>query len=55
MKRSLWWKEVYDEKKSCSLKIRVFEVPWCFKDKESDEKVLVFYKDKTSDESTSLC
>ena len=27
----------------------------CFKDKESDEKVLVFCKDKTSNESTSLC
>ena len=26
----------------------------CFKDKESDEKVLVFCKDKVSDESTSL-
>ena len=49
MKRSLWWK------KNCSLKIRVSEVLWCFKDKESDENVLVFCKDKTSDESTSLC
>ena len=46
--------EVYDEKKSCSLKIRVFEVLWCFKDKESDEQVLVFCKNKASDESTSL-
>ena len=27
----------------------------CFKDKESDENVLVLYKDKTSDENTSLC
>ena len=27
----------------------------CFKDKESDENVLVFYKDKAFDESTSLC
>ena len=27
----------------------------CFKDKESDENVLVFCKDKTSNESTSLC
>ena len=27
----------------------------CFKDKEFDENVLVFYKDKTSDENTSLC
>ena len=27
----------------------------CFKDKESDEKVLVFCKDKAADESTSLC
>jgi len=26
----------------------------CFKDKESDEKVLVFCKDKVSDKSTSL-
>ena len=45
----------YDEKKSCSLKIKVSEVLLCFKDKEFDEKVLVFYKDKASDESTSLC
>ena len=36
------WKEVYDEKKSCSLKIRGSEV-------------LLRFKDKTSDESTSLC
>ena len=48
-------KEVFDEKKSCSLKIKVSEILLCFKDKESDEKVLVFCKDKTSDESTSLC
>ena len=27
----------------------------CFKDKEFDEKVLVFCKDKAADESTSLC
>ena len=27
----------------------------CFKDKEYDEKVLVFCKDKAADESTSLC
>ena len=40
---------------SCSLKIRVSEILLCFKNKESDEKVLVFYKDKASDESTSLC
>ena len=51
----LSWKEVYDEKKSCSLKIRVSEVLLCFKDKESDGNVLAFYKDKVSDESTSLC
>ena len=38
----LSWKEVYDEKKSCSLKIRVSEVLLCF-------------KDIVSDESTSLC
>ena len=50
-----WKEEVSDEKKSCSLKIRVSEVLLCFKDKESNEKVLVFYKDKVSDESTSLC
>ena len=55
MKRSLWWKEVYDEKKSYSLKIKVYEILLCFKDKESDENVLVFYKNKASDESTSLC
>ena len=53
--QKLAWKEVYHEKKSCSLKIRVSEVLLCFKDKESDEKILVFYKDKVSDESTSLC
>ena len=39
---NLSWKEVYDEKKSCSLKIRVSEVLLCF-------------KDIVSDESTSLC
>ena len=38
-----------------SLKIRVSKVLLCFKDKESDEMVLVFYKDKTSDKNTSLC
>ena len=27
----------------------------CFKDKEFDENVLVFSKDKAVDESTSLC
>ena len=27
----------------------------CFKDKEFDEKVLVFYKNKVSDENTTLC
>ena len=37
------------------MKIKVSKVLSCFKDKESDEKVLVFCKDKTSDESTSLC
>ena len=41
-KWKLSWKEVYDEKKSCSLKIKV-------------SKVLLCYKDKISDESTSLC
>ena len=51
----LWKKEVYDEKKSFSLKIKVSEVLLYFKDKESDGNVLVFYKDKVSDESTSLC
>ena len=55
-KKKLSWKEqVFDEKKSCSLKIKVSEVLLCFKDKESDEKVLVFGKDKVYDESTSLC
>ena len=37
-----WKEEVYDEKKSCSLKIKVSEILLC-------------YKDKASDESTSLC
>ena len=46
--RSFWWKE------SCSLKIKVSEVLLCFKDKEFDENVLVFYKNKISNESTSL-
>ena len=55
VKRFHEWKEVSDEKKSRSLKIRVSEDLLYFKDKEPDEKVLVFYKDKTSDESTSLC
>ena len=32
-------KEVSDEKKSCSLKIKVSEVLLCFKDKESNENV----------------
>ena len=50
-----WKKEVYDGKKSCSLKIKVSEVLLCFKYKESNEKVLVLCKDKVSDESTSLC
>ena len=43
------------EKKSCSLEIKVSEVLLCFKDKESDEKVLVFCKNKAFDENTSLC
>ena len=47
--RSFWWKE------SCSLKIKISEVLLCFKDKEFDENVLVFYKNKISNESTSLC
>ena len=52
----LSWKEKFsDEKKNCSLKIKVFEVLVCFKDKESDEKFLVFYKNKVSDENTTLC
>ena len=51
----LSWKKVFDEKKSCSLKIKVFEVLLCFKDKEYDENVLVFCKDKVFDESRSLC
>ena len=52
----LSWKEEFsDEKKNCSLKIKVFEVLVCFKDKESDEKVLVFYKNKVYDENTTLC
>ena len=42
-------------KKNCSLKIKVSEVLLCFKNKEFDEKVLVFYKNKASDESISLC
>ena len=37
-----WKEEVYDEKKSCSLKIKVSEILLC-------------YKDKASDKSTSLC
>ena len=51
----LSWNEVFDKKKSYSLNIKVSEVLLCFKDKESDKKVLVIYKDKVSDESTSLC
>ena len=47
--------EVFDEKKRCSLKIKVSKVLLCFKDKESDEKMLVFGKEKVYDESTSLC
>ena len=49
MKRSLWWKEklFFKDKSFWSLLF--------FKDKESDAKVLVFCKDKTSDESTNLC
>ena len=50
-----WKEEVSDEKKMCSLKIKVSEVLLGFKDKESYGNVLVFYKDKVSDESTSLC
>ena len=50
-----WKEEVYDEKKACSLKIKVSEVLLYFKDKKSNENVLVFCKDKTSDESTILC
>ena len=50
-----WKEEVSDEKESCSLKIKVYKVLLCFKDKEFDENVLVFYKDKVSDKSTSLC
>ena len=51
----LSWKEwVSDGKKSCSLKIKVSEILLCFKDKEYDENVLVFCKDKASNESTSL-
>ena len=46
----LWKEEVSDEKKSCSSKIKVSEVLLCFKDKESDENVLVFHKDKVFDE-----
>ena len=49
MKRSLWWKE------KLFFKDKSFWSLLCFKDKESDENVLVFCKDKASDESTSLC
>ena len=35
--------------------MKVSEVLLYFKDKESGENVLVFYKDKVFDESTSLC
>ena len=50
-----WKEEVSDEKKNCSLKINISKVLLWFKDKESYENVLVFYKNKVSDESTSLC
>ena len=53
--KKLSWKEVYEEEKSCSLKIKVSEILLYFKDKESGENVLVFCKDKVFDESTSLC
>ena len=49
-----WKEEVSNEKESCSLKIKVFKILLCFKDKESDENFLVFYKNKVSDQSTSL-
>ena len=49
MKRNLWWKE------KLFFKNKSFWSLLCFKDKEFDEKVLVFCKDKTSDENTSLC
>ena len=42
------------KRKVIHLKIRVSEILLCFKDKESDEKVLVFCKDKVFDKSTSL-
>ena len=51
----LWKVKNSQEKRNCSLKIRVFKVLLCFKDKEYDENVLLFCKDKASDESTSLC
>ena len=50
-----WKEEVSIEKKSYSLKIKVSEVLLHLKDKESDRKVLVFYKDKAFGENTSLC
>ena len=50
-----WKEEVSIEKKSYSLKIKVSEVLLRLKDKESDGKVLVFYKDKSFGENTSLC
>ena len=50
-----WKEEVSIEKKSYSLKIKVSEVLLHLKDKESDGKVLVFYKDKSFGENTSLC
>ena len=43
-----WKEEVSDEN------IKISKVLLCFKDKESYEKVLVFYKNKVFDESTSL-
>ena len=48
MKRSLWWKE------KLFFKDKSFWSLLCFKDKESDENVLVFCKSEASDESTSL-
>ena len=48
-------KKFMRKRKSCSLKIKISKVLLYFKDKESYENVLVFSKDKVSDESTSLC
>ena len=47
----LWKVKSSNEKKSSSLKIKIYEVLLCFRNKVSNEKVLVFYKDKTSNES----